>query len=98
MMGGQIGDRRRNSGDDGGIDDAQVLQPAYGTGRVDYRRWIGRTARIRDAATAAGVDVAFETWRHGIHIWPVFMSAGLPESAAAIERIATFFKTQAESV
>jgi epsilon-lactone hydrolase len=49
--------------------------------------------RIRDAATAAGVDVAFESWRHGFHVWPVFISAGLPESAAAIERLATFFKT-----
>ncbi len=52
-------------------------------------------ARIRDAATAAGVDVAFESWRHGIHVWPVFISSGLPESAAAIERLATFFKTLA---
>jgi monoterpene epsilon-lactone hydrolase len=51
--------------------------------------------RIRDAAIAAGVSVAFESWRHGIHVWPVFISAGLPESAAAIERLATFFKTQA---
>ena len=51
--------------------------------------------RIRDAATTAGVDVAFESWRHGIHVWPVFISAGLPESAAAIERLATFFKTGA---
>ena len=49
-------------------------------------------ARIRDAATTAGVNVAFESWRHGIHVWPVFISAGLPESAAAIERLAAFFK------
>jgi monoterpene epsilon-lactone hydrolase len=49
-------------------------------------------ARIRDAATAAGVDVSFESWRHGIHVWPVFISAGLPESAAAVERLAAFFK------
>jgi acetyl esterase/lipase len=48
--------------------------------------------RIRDAATAAGVEVTFESWRHGIHVWPVFISSGLPESAAAIERIASFFK------
>jgi epsilon-lactone hydrolase len=48
---------------------------------------------IRDAATAAGVHVAFESWRHGIHVWPMFISAGLPESAAAVERLATFFKT-----
>ena len=48
--------------------------------------------RIRDAATAAGVDVTLESWRHGIHVWPVFISSGLPESAAAIERIARFFK------
>jgi epsilon-lactone hydrolase len=51
--------------------------------------------RIRDAATTAGVNVAFESWRHGIHVWPVFISAGLPESAAAVERLAIFFKTQA---
>jgi monoterpene epsilon-lactone hydrolase len=50
--------------------------------------------RIRDAAIAAGVNVAFESWQHGIHVWPVFISAGLPESAAAIEHLATFFKTQ----
>jgi acetyl esterase/lipase len=49
--------------------------------------------RIRDAAAAAGVDVSFESWRHGIHVWPVFISAGLPESSAAVERLATFFKT-----
>lgn len=51
--------------------------------------------RLRDAARTRGVDVAFESWRHGIHVWPVFISAGLPESAAAIERLATFFKTRA---
>lgn len=51
--------------------------------------------RIRDAAIAAGVNVAFESWRHGIHVWPVFISAGLPESAAAIEHLATFFKAEA---
>jgi monoterpene epsilon-lactone hydrolase len=49
--------------------------------------------RIRDAATTAGVDVTFESWRHGIHVWPVFISTGLPESATAIEQLATFFKT-----
>jgi acetyl esterase/lipase len=49
--------------------------------------------RIRDAANAAGVSVAFESWPHGIHVWPVFISAGLPESAAAIERLASFLKT-----
>jgi epsilon-lactone hydrolase len=49
--------------------------------------------RIREAANAAGVSVAFESWRHGIHVWPVFIAAGLPESAAAIERLASFFKT-----
>ena len=50
--------------------------------------------RMRDAATAAGVDITFESWRHGVHVWQVFVSSGLPESAAAIERIATFFKRQ----
>jgi len=51
--------------------------------------------RLRDAAQAAGVDVAFEPWRHGFHVWPVFISAGLPESAAAVERVAAFFKAVA---
>jgi epsilon-lactone hydrolase len=51
--------------------------------------------RIRDAATAADVNVTFESWRHGIHVWPVFISSGLPESAAAVERLATFFKAHA---
>lgn len=50
--------------------------------------------RIRDAGTAADVKVTFEAFRHGIHVWPVFISAGLPESAAAIERLALFVKTQ----
>jgi acetyl esterase/lipase len=49
--------------------------------------------RMRDAATAAGVDVTFESWRHGIHVWPVFISVGIPEAGAAIERLATFFTT-----
>jgi epsilon-lactone hydrolase len=49
--------------------------------------------RIQDAATRAGVDVTFESWRYGIHVWPVFISAGLPESAAAVEHLATFLKT-----
>jgi epsilon-lactone hydrolase len=48
--------------------------------------------RMRDAATTADVNVTFESWRHGIHVWPVFISAGLPESAAAIERLAAFLK------
>jgi hypothetical protein len=38
--------------------------------------------------------VTFEARRHGIHVWPVFISSGLPESAAAIEHLAAFFKTQ----
>jgi acetyl esterase/lipase len=53
------------------------------------------SVRIRDAAAVAGVDVVFESWRHGFHVWPVFISAGLPEAAAAIERLAAFFKAQA---
>jgi acetyl esterase/lipase len=46
--------------------------------------------RIRDHAQAAGVDVTFESWRHGIHVWPVYISTGLPESAHAIEHLAAF--------
>ena len=55
--------------------------------------------RIRDHALAAGVDVTFESWEHGIHVWPVYISSGLPESALAIEHLATFLKqgTSADS-
>ena len=48
--------------------------------------------RMRDAGTTADVNVTFESWRHGIHVWPVLISAGLPESASAIEHLATFLK------
>lgn len=48
--------------------------------------------RIRDAADRAGVDVTFEPWAAGIHVWPVFISAGLPESAEAVEHLATFYQ------
>ena len=48
--------------------------------------------RIRDAARAAGVDTTFQPWAHGIHVWPVYISAGLPESALAIEHLAAFLK------
>jgi hypothetical protein len=49
----------------------------------------------RDAAGAAGVEVTFESWKHGFHVWPVSVSAGLPESSAAIEHIAAVLKGQA---
>jgi len=48
--------------------------------------------RIRDQALAAGVDVTFESWQHGMHVWPVYVDAGLPESAQAIEHVAAFFR------
>ena len=48
--------------------------------------------RIRDRALSAGVDVTFESWAHGIHVWPVYIATGLPESAQAIEHLATFLK------
>jgi epsilon-lactone hydrolase len=51
--------------------------------------------RIRDAALAAGVDTTFEPWAHGIHVWPVYISAGLPESAEAVEHLAAFLKLHA---
>ena len=51
--------------------------------------------RIRDAARAAGVHTTFEPWAHGIHVWPVYISAGLPESALAIEQLAAFLKLHA---
>jgi len=39
--------------------------------------------------------VTFESWKNGFHVWPVFVSAGLPEFSAAIERLAAFLKGQA---
>jgi epsilon-lactone hydrolase len=48
--------------------------------------------RIRDAAQGAGVDTTFQPWAHGIHVWPVYISAGLPESALAVEDLAAFLK------
>jgi hypothetical protein len=50
---------------------------------------------IRDAARDAGVDTAFQPWTHGIHVWPVYISAGLPESALAVEDLAAFLKLHA---
>jgi epsilon-lactone hydrolase len=52
--------------------------------------------RIRDAAISAGVDTTFQPWAHGIHVWPVYISAGLPESALAIEHLAAFLKRHAQ--
>jgi epsilon-lactone hydrolase len=51
--------------------------------------------RIRNAATAAGLDTTFQPWTHGIHVWPVYISAGLPESALAVEELAAFLKLHA---
>jgi acetyl esterase/lipase len=48
--------------------------------------------RISDAALGAGVEVTFESWRHGIHDWPVYISAGIPESAIAIDHVAAFLR------
>jgi epsilon-lactone hydrolase len=53
--------------------------------------------RIRDAAAAGGVETTFQPWAHGIHVWPVFISAGIPESALAIEDLASFFRLHARS-
>jgi acetyl esterase/lipase len=53
--------------------------------------------RIRDAAVTAGVDTTFQPWTHGIHVWPVYISAGLPESALAVEELAAFLKLHARS-
>jgi hypothetical protein len=46
---------------------------------------------------AAGVDTTFQPWAHGLHVWPVFISAGIPESALAIEDLAGFFRLHARS-
>jgi monoterpene epsilon-lactone hydrolase len=48
--------------------------------------------RIRDAALNAGVDTTFRPCAHGVHVWPVYISAGLPESALAIEELAAFLR------
>lgn len=50
------------------------------------------SVRIRDAALAAGVDTTFRAWTHGIHVWPVYISVGLPESALAVDELAAFLK------
>ena len=50
--------------------------------------------RIRDAAKAAGVDTTFHSWIHGIHVWPVYISAGLPESVLAIDALAAFLNAR----
>jgi acetyl esterase/lipase len=49
--------------------------------------------RIHERALAAGVNVTFESWEHGMHVWLVYIDAGLPESALAIEHVAAFFTT-----
>ncbi|MFE5707541.1 alpha/beta hydrolase fold domain-containing protein [Rhodococcus koreensis] len=48
--------------------------------------------RIRDHAQTTGVDVTFESWQHAMHVWPVYIATGLPESAQAIEHLVTFLK------
>lgn len=53
-------------------------------------------ARIHAAVRAAGVDTTFAPWAHGIHV-PVFLSAGIPESALAVEQLAAFLKLYARS-
>jgi hypothetical protein len=50
------------------------------------------TARICDAAISVGVNTTFQPWAHGIHVWPVYLSAELPESALAIEGRAVFLR------
>jgi hypothetical protein len=41
-------------------------------------------ARIRDVARGAGVDATLQPATHAIHVWPVYLSAGLPESGFVI--------------
>lgn len=48
--------------------------------------------RIHHHALAAGVDVTFESWQHAMHVWPVYIASGLPESAEAVEHLASFLK------
>ena len=44
--------------------------------------------QLAETARKAGVDVTFESWKHMIHIFPIFVD--LPESQVLIERIAEF--------
>jgi len=53
--------------------------------QISFRR------RAADVAAAVKVEHG-AVGRNGIHVWPMVVSAGLPESAAAIEGLATFFK------
>jgi hypothetical protein len=52
---------------------------------------------LEQEPVAAGVDTTFRPWAHGLHVWPVFISAGIPESALAIEDLAGFFRLHARS-
>jgi hypothetical protein len=70
--------------------------------RQDHRVAVTRGDEHRmtdraDSAVAAGVDTTFQPWAHGLHVWPVFISAGIPESALAIEDLASFFRLHARS-
>jgi hypothetical protein len=73
-----------------------------GKARQDHRVAVTRGDEHRmtdraDSAVAAGVDTTFQPWAHGLHVWPVFISAGIPESALAIEDLASFFGLRARS-
>ncbi len=46
--------------------------------------------RLAEAAGSAGVNVTFESWPHMVHVWPMFISYGVPESQEAIDRMADF--------
>jgi acetyl esterase/lipase len=52
---------------------------------------------LEQEPVAAGVETTFQPWAQGMHLWPVFISAGIPESALAIEELASFFRLHARS-
>ena len=64
-------------------------------GRIDSRSpgGVANTRRIVEQ------DLVFthldQQWPHGIHVWPVYISAGLPEAALAIEDLAAFLRHHA---
>jgi epsilon-lactone hydrolase len=46
--------------------------------------------RLAQAARAAGVDTTLESWPHMVHVWPMFISQGVPESRKALDRMAEY--------
>src|SRR5262249_24454051 len=51
------------------------------------------STRLADRGRHYGMEVDLRIWENMIHVWPVFIGFGLPESQIAIEEIAEFIQT-----